>query len=285
MPEKTELLAWLNVLLSQWGALGGGAFALVCALLSRKVLALIGVVFAVCSYVFCMTGYRGVSMDQVQVASSVVSASVYARNKTPDRFYDSVLALNPDIIFWQEVPDVQKMLQRSQGSYFVAGQKQQGTLIFSRWPIESQRYIGNILLARVKGEAGKSLTLVSFHAPKFFVDIAGYNKFYRALLDELEHLKGESVIVGGDFNSTEFNYWRRVLRADGFGSALQDYGSGWLGTFPASGRPSLPGIPLVSIDDIYAGGLVLLRGEVLGESAGSDHYPVRLFFRWLPEGA
>lgn len=285
MPEGSEFLAWLNIALSQWGMLLLSLLALVFLLLSRWRLALCSLFLAIGSYCLVMTGHRMVPDEHLRSAISVISASVYARNPAPEKFYDAILALKPDVVFWQEVPDVKDMLHNKQGAYFVAGQKQQGTLIFSRWPIQSQWYSGNILLARASLPDGKYVLLVNFHAPKFFIDLAGYNKFYSALIDELRQFKVGAVIVGGDFNATEFNYWRRLVRAYGFRSALQDDGSGWLGTFPASGRTSLPGIPLISIDDIYTRGVVPLRGEVIYDSAGSDHYPVRLFLNWLPEGA
>jgi endonuclease/exonuclease/phosphatase (EEP) superfamily protein YafD len=87
----------------------------------------------------------------------------------------------------------------------------------------------------------------------------------------------QPVVVMGDFNSVETNYWRQVLHNEFmFTGALTHIGRGFINTFPSKHRIYGGVIPFISIDEIYHRGINGMSGEVLSDYLGSDHYPVML---------
>lgn len=96
--------------------------------------------------------------------------------------------------------------------------------------------------------------------------------------DALAELKGIlPVILAGDFNSTQYNESLFRVRNE---FAYADPGGAPLpaATFPAAKRWYAFLGPFVRIDHVFYRGLGLISSEVLEDSYGSDHYPVRAVF-------
>jgi endonuclease/exonuclease/phosphatase (EEP) superfamily protein YafD len=86
----------------------------------------------------------------------------------------------------------------------------------------------------------------------------------RALARQLVHLGGTQIVMG-DFNATPFS---RMARTFSHRSGLSRVT--WLPTWP-----SYVGLPQIAIDHIFVSPDLKLVGPArIGNSAGSDHYPV-----------
>ena len=78
---------------------------------------------------------------------------------------------------------------------------------------------------------------------------------------------GPRVVVG-DFNAVASHPTQRALRRDGWASAVEQTGSGWVPTYPA-GDPRVP--PLIDIDHVYVSSGVHATGLRTVRVPGADH--------------
>lgn len=141
--------------------------------------------------------------------------------------------------------------------------------ILSRHPLAARQsrvsWAGpSAVLAQLGPELG-NLTIVAVHTLRFPHSRAQLHQI-QALGTWLETIPGERVVMG-DFNATPFS---RMLQTFSEATGLTR-----LTELPS--WPSWVELPQAAIDHIFvSAGLNLLRGESIGNPAGSDHYPVAL---------
>lgn len=118
------------------------------------------------------------------------------------------------------------------------------------------------LAARLGPEAG-AITIVAAHTIRFPHSRAQFRQAV-ALGDMIEGMPGRKVVMG-DFNATPFSRIIETVETRGSLIRLTDLPS-W---------PSHLGLPQIAIDHIFVSpGIRALSRSVIGEPAGSDHYPV-----------
>ena len=112
-----------------------------------------------------------------------------------------------------------------------------------------------------------NVTLVGTHTTRFPHSRAQL-KQVRALVRSLESVTGK-IILTGDFNATPFS---RVTSTIAQGAGLVRHTS--LPTWPAQLN-----IPQIAIDHMFASpALRPLTSEMIGDAAGSDHFPITMSF-------
>lgn len=277
MPENSITAAFINIFLSLAPSLTLLAGAIIFLCLRKYVISALIFISSLASYLFVMNGSIEWGDPQLIPGSArIVSASVRSSNQTADRLIKSLLEKDYEIILLQEVSDIEQLrkIVLLNGNYYISSDPKKFCVTLSRWPMESSTYIGNLQKTTILSPEKVPIIVYNLHAPKFFHSLEHYNKFFKAITKEIHNHKENKILIGGDFNSTKKNYWRRVLSSQGMTSALHDVGTGWLGTFPTKNRTYGFGLPIISIDDIYSKNIKLHNGYVLREHNGSDHYPL-----------
>ena len=214
---------------------------------------------------------------------SVLSYSRTGHNKEYSRISELVDCAKHDIILLQEFADIDEFSElysdqlskcnivfpQSKHSYKSVG-------IISAYEI----YDARVTDAGVRGTVDVDGQLVEVLTSRLSRSTTkdGLNKQRRQVQLMIEQLEGVTpVVVAGDFNSTLHN--ESIYRMRQHFAYAGPGNTGLAGaTFPAEKRwYSFLGA-LVGIDHIFYRGMVLLSSEVLGDSFGSDHYPVRAEF-------
>jgi endonuclease/exonuclease/phosphatase (EEP) superfamily protein YafD len=140
-------------------------------------------------------------------------------------------------------------------------------LMLSKIPISATEINGDwqgppYIKARLGG-AFDGLNIIAVHTsrpPWYQVQ----NRQFEELVSLIHQVEGHKVVMG-DFNATPFS---RLSRQFAVSSGLNRIT--WLPSWPA-----LFALPQLGIDHIFLSpGLRVLKEPVIGESAGSDHYPV-----------
>jgi endonuclease/exonuclease/phosphatase (EEP) superfamily protein YafD len=107
------------------------------------------------------------------------------------------------------------------------------------------------------------LSIYGVHTTRFPHSRAQFAQI-QALVDELGAVTGRYVVMG-DFNATPYSRVTQTLASQGNLQLLTR-----LPTWPAR-----TGLPQISIDHIFASsGIRQLEGQRIGNSAGSDHFPI-----------
>jgi endonuclease/exonuclease/phosphatase (EEP) superfamily protein YafD len=154
-----------------------------------------------------------------------------------------------------------------------------GTMVLSRWPLSDttkfapdiahQAWATTVAIPEIG-----DVIVVGVHPRRPF--FGGHNwapeqRILRASLLDLKRSTSKPIIVAGDFNSVDDHPTLRHLSADGFASATDIAGAGWLPTYRATG--SIP--PLVGIDHILlTAGLTVTSTETV-RVAHTDHRALR----------
>jgi endonuclease/exonuclease/phosphatase (EEP) superfamily protein YafD len=140
-------------------------------------------------------------------------------------------------------------------------------LLLSKIPISAVdlQSVGNgppYVRARLGG-AFEGLNIIAVHTirPPWY---RAQNQQLEELVSLLQNIEGRKIVMG-DFNATPFS---RLNRQFALSSGLKRIT--WLPSWPA-----FFALPQLAIDHIFLSpGLRVLKEPVIGESAGSDHYPV-----------
>jgi endonuclease/exonuclease/phosphatase (EEP) superfamily protein YafD len=154
-----------------------------------------------------------------------------------------------------------------------------GTMVLSRWPLSDttkfapeiahQAWATTVAIPEIG-----DVIVVGVHPRRPFFgkdDWAPEQRRLRASLLDLKRSTSKPIIVAGDFNSVDDHPTMRNLRTDGFVSATDIAGAGWLPTYRATG--SIP--PLVGIDHILlTPGLTATSTETV-HVAHTDHCGLR----------
>ncbi len=249
--------------------------AIFCTLIFRRwrVAGALSVLFV---FVFVVLNF-GFANENLAPDLKIASFSVRSSNATAHAGVKSLLDMNNDIVAFQEVNENVRVnvINEVEGSgYFLHERFNKSTLLFSKYPIREQSYIGNIQRTLIDYKEG--IVIYNIHTPKYTSNIQYYNSFFSALVEAVKQEPDlTAIIIMGDFNSVSNNYWRSMLESElGFKGALTDGGVGFLNTFPTKYRRYGKLVAFLSIDEVYIKGASSIVGRVYDEHFGSDHYPV-----------
>lgn len=204
----------------------------------------------------------------------VAQFNAHSNNPNHNQIIAMVKALNPDVMTIVEfVPSSKPVLEGLKADY-----PYQATCwevvacnfaIISKTPLDSVvgkgTWEGAPFLQASLGADFGNLNVVAVHTTRFPFAVAQF-KQVNALAKYLETMPGR-LLVMGDFNATPFS---RVVQT--FTSSL---GLTRQTTLPS--WPSQLDLPQLAIDHIFTGaGIRALGQENIGDSAGSDHFPVAI---------
>lgn len=181
----------------------------------------------------------------------------------------------PDIVFVQQLGDLEALrralrLEPGHRDYHSFPSQTADTAIFSRFALSDGQTF-EYQASAVATVGGCRVRLWSLHAPHGQFDMPAQKKFFG---DIAGRLRSETLplIVGGDFNSTEFNSVQAPLRSEAV-DAFAAVGTGLGFTFPSRVRRLGTLGPLFRIDHILVRDLVAVSASVLSDGANSDHLP------------
>jgi endonuclease/exonuclease/phosphatase (EEP) superfamily protein YafD len=147
-----------------------------------------------------------------------------------------------------------------------------GTAVWSRFPVTSTRQLTPavahqswVTTVEVPG-AAEPVTVVAVHPARPYRGGSRWHREQEALRAALP-VTGPRVLLG-DFNAVASHPTQRALRRDGWGSAVEQTGSGWVPTYPA-GDARVP--PLIDIDHVYLSRGLRATSLRTVEVPGADH--------------
>ncbi|HVO16597.1 MAG TPA: endonuclease/exonuclease/phosphatase family protein [Alphaproteobacteria bacterium] len=234
------------------------------------------------------------SIDAVPAAPSegptlrVMTFNLNAFNTTRGATVDAIRAANADVVVVQEASEGwPRALEPLRRDYrYVAPAEvaaSQGMMILSRVPLAQIRQLQPIseyypYLTATLQLPSAAVTLLSIHPPRplRLGESVDRDIYFARVAQHVRSLDGP-VIVAGDFTATP---WSRAFAELTRGTGLIKAWSlrPWLSTWP-SWLPSF-GIP---IDHILANGRLAIVDVRLGDSGGSDHFPVIATLRLRPQ--
>jgi len=202
----------------------------------------------------------------------LMSFNINFGNTDPGAVVDEVERQDPDVVALIEItPENRTVADRLAARYPHRAECMADAnchlLLLSKVPISASDMRGNwqgpaYIRARLGG-AFDGLTIIALHTvrpPKYRVQ----NQQFEELVSLIHEVEGHKVVMG-DFNATAFSRLNRQLTASSGLNRIT-----WLPSWPA-----LFALPQLGIDHIFLSpGLRVLKEPVIGESAGSDHYPV-----------
>lgn len=252
-------------------------FGAISCLIWRKIFLGLGLcLISLSLYFYLSFGFNQV--DEVDENLTVITFSLRSGNEQKIADINSViLSHSPDILLLQEGDkgeNFRNTLNNLFPDYQYIFDENKRTALMTKLTVKESGFIGNIQKVIIEVDA-EELLIYNFHAPKFFLNYANYQRFYSKLFEDINQSSVKKVIVAGDFNVTKNNLPREVLVSEhAFEGALTKYGSGFINTFPGpKHRIGWLG-PLISIDEIYTKGISLKVGKTLNINTGSDHKPV-----------
>lgn len=222
------------------------------------------------------------------------------RRYQPERIIETLIHLQPDVVFLQEVDeDVPRSRHDMQAELLAGGlglshfafqrnvtlkKGWYGNAVLSRFPLSDIESFDltvrfkkrrQALLARCKvpvGDHVRSLLLANLH-----LGLAGPERVFQLRKLLKHHLLGDAhretpIVVGGDFNDVWGSLGRRVLEPAGFSLA-----GGMMRTFPAI-------LPMRPLDRVYYRGPLEVHHTFACRTKlahqASDHLPVVAEFFW-----
>jgi endonuclease/exonuclease/phosphatase (EEP) superfamily protein YafD len=215
----------------------------------------------------------------------LIQFNAYARNETPQRSVDWLIAQQADVVVIEEgegLPRAEYRRLRTDYPYCSgcsASDEGSNVILSKRRPLAEARFkdvdgfsSANGGWSRFAGPGG-DYTVVGVHftwpwLPTAAAQHAGLARF-------IASQPRDRLILAGDFNMTPWSYGlRRMDAALGLERLTRGQGS-----WPAAGYhkiPDLPVLPLpyIAIDQVYAGGGWRAVRVARGPSIGSDHNPI-----------
>lgn len=244
-------------------------------LLAAFLVLVLGVVgIGIWPHLVSRTPVQAVSAPAGERAIRVVSFNTWYPNEQAESVKQEIARLDADVVALVEVgPNKRKMLAELKGQYPYQANCFRidycNIAILSKLPVsdvssqvswEGPPYLS----VRLGPEAG-DLTVMAVHTIRFPHSRAQYRQVV-ALAKLIESLPGRKLVMG-DFNATPFS---RIIE-----TVERRAGLTRLTTLPS--WPSHVGLPQIAIDHIFISrGIRQLSKQVVGEPAGSDHFPVML---------
>ena len=262
-----------------------GAMYLVRRLVLRILLAVLLIPALIMPYVLASFSFSGGTWELGQLESgtevSVISFSKMSRNEDYDRVAELLDCSKNDIILMQEAMDFDALLEQAPQvaescNYSFMGGDYKSLVLLTRFPILSS------VAHRTHNTFSIDVTGVPVTLMTARVDKSLKSKGVELQSSQIAEIIAElpdnaPVVVAGDFNSTPhnatiYNMKEAMAYAAPEGLMFSTF------TFPAEGRWYASLGALIRIDHIFYRGLSLHSSRVLGDSYGSDHYPVRAVF-------
>lgn len=206
--------------------------------------------------------------------------NTFAPNLNNDALAAEILRLDADVMTLIEfgaprLPLLAKIAQRFPYQYVCHEVPYCNLAIVSKVPFESTSgkgiWAGPPLVKVVLGGPLRGLTVYGVHTTRFPRSRAQLQQMQSLVYD----LAGQSanLLVMGDFNATPFSRLPALLEE---GAGLNRVTN--LPTWPATF-----GLPQLAIDHIFIGNsLRVLAKEQIGNSSGSDHYPITMALAFKP---
>ncbi len=158
-----------------------------------------------------------------------------------------------------------------------------GTVLFSRFPLESDRPIsdgGDSRIVSVQVPSLGAVDVVALHPTPPYQPgkwHADWQRILRAIDGEYGERITEHVVVAGDLNATLDHAPLRELGRHGFRDAAEQRNLGWVPTWPVGGRERRWGVPvppMLPLDHVLTSpGLVVTKVDVRTLD-GADHRAV-----------
>ncbi len=188
----------------------------------------------------------------------------------------------PDVVLLQQLGSLSALdaeLSRLPGHirYFHAPDRLADTIILSRFKLSQTKEFFQRVTA-VAPIHGCQVRLWDYHAPHGQYGAAEQAVYFQEIGQALRDEK-LPVIAGGDLNSTEFNSVQAPLRNE-LKDVFTEVGAGFGFTFPSPIRRFGWLGSLFRIDHILDRSLQPAAAWTVGDSAGSDHFPVMATF-WI----
>jgi endonuclease/exonuclease/phosphatase (EEP) superfamily protein YafD len=208
---------------------------------------------------------------------SISSFNTHAENKNPESIEASIRKLNTDVVVLLEVEKSRLLMLENLRKDWPfqypchSVDEHCKMAIISRTPLYDTSaqtlWEGPPNIKASLGPEFGGVTIVGVHTTRFPHSRAQL-KQVRALVKSLEQFTGP-IIVAGDFNATPYS---RVITTMAEGSGLVRHTN--LPTWPAWLQ-----IPQLAIDHIFASSTLRPLGkQIIGDAAGSDHFPVSMTF-------
>lgn len=205
----------------------------------------------------------------------ILTHNVWRDNTDPAGTAQAIVDAKPDVVLLQEVDgSFRPMLVALRQHFPHATDCPPGCelAIFSRWPIVARDYFLKdeggrsfgppLLWARIAGSGGPPFTVATLHYPR--LSSPRHAERRRAMARALARIDRGPLIVGGDMNLTP---WAAAMREQDRAFVPLTRMTRALASWRAP-------LPLLPIDQLYAGedwGLVEARRL---PATGSDHYPL-----------
>jgi len=252
-----------------------GAFARI-SLLLLTLFALVGLLTAlVWQGPAFVSDRRPVTTDPLRVASLNVRAGSADLNEVVDQ------TAGADVVTFVEAPpdwvDALPLDFREAFPYAVGAplQSTSGSIVFSRYPITSSEALPTSSFqqwsAVVDTPQLGPLRVVAVHPCNPFCGPGLWTAEHTELRHWLARQDDTPTVVAGDFNAVDDHGPMRDLYADGWRSAADLAGAGYVRTYPADQR--IP--PLIGIDHIIVNDRLTATAFSTFDVPGTDHLGVR----------
>lgn len=204
----------------------------------------------------------------------VASFNSYIFNDRLDDMEKSIRELSPDVMVIVEfgsgkLPLLDRLKSDFPYQYTCQTDPPCETALISKYPISDFKarafWDGPPYISASLGPDWNNLTIFGVHTTRFPHSRAQFIQA-REFVKMAEGATGLKIVMG-DFNSTSFSRINETI-ADGLDLQRLSYLPTW---------PARQGFPQLAIDHIFAStGIVAASGEVIGDNAGSDHYPISI---------
>lgn len=266
-----------------------GALSLVCFLIallrarSRRVLGVVSVLAAaLLAWPLSWQLPFFVADDRPMTTKAITLITLNLHAGGADQRQLAAQAADADIVILVEItPPVLRSLRGgpmgARFGYVVPGTENaaNAAAIFSRFPLSRAEALPStswpMWSAVAAVPAIGNITVVGAHPCNPLCGGGKWTDEHRVLEQFLQHLGPGPVIVAGDFNAVDDHAPMRRLKDDGYESATDIAGGGWLPTYPSNA--TLP--PLIPIDHILFNDRLTASSITSFAIAGTDHRGLR----------
>ena len=204
----------------------------------------------------------------------VASFNTFAGNTNLDEIKSAIEKMNPDVMTLVEFGKAKlPLLDELKASYpyqvNCLKDSECNFAIISKFPLRNPQsragWAGPPFMSAQLGPEFNDLTVMAVHTTRFPYTRAQFTQV-KELVKYAETI-ASPLLMMGDFNSTPFSRVNQTV-ADGLDLQRLTYLPTW---------PSTVDLPQLAIDHIFVSqGMRAVSAEVIGDSSGSDHYPISM---------